>query len=165
MPAWPLEMQNDDAGVSRGVLADAVRNGDDGGWLERPAYQIEDNAKPSLSVNSVMNSPLPSPNATPRSTLHSLPGRPPVSLSPTCCRQRGLWPQWPCEVRRESPQATLFAGANNPDSQTRHCPPAIPRWKRRIPFLELVQQCDDHEVPRNHPRQPRNAPAHEAGPT
>jgi hypothetical protein len=68
---WPLEMQNDDAGDSRGVLADAVRNGDDGGWLEPPAYQIEDNAKPSLSVNSVIEftTPLPQRHPTLRSPL------------------------------------------------------------------------------------------------
>lgn len=54
-------------------------------------------------MTSSLNITTPSANATPTHTLSTpSPDAFPLCLSSKCCRQRGLRPQWPCEVCRHT---------------------------------------------------------------
>ena len=87
-----------------------------------------------------------------------------VCLPPTCCRQRGLPPQWPSEVRARRPSTCPRPRANSAISQTRDGPAALPRCRRRLHIVHLVQQCDARTAePGTGRRCPRNAAADEAG--
>jgi hypothetical protein len=100
-------------------------------------------------------------------SLHSLPCGSPIFLSPICCRQRDLQPQGPCEVCACHPETASYTQANIGDSQTRHSFHAIPRWKRSLYILHILEPCHTGANAEGWNRywQPRNATSHEVGAT
>jgi hypothetical protein len=98
------------------------------------------------------------------SALHSPHPSFPLCVSPTCCRQRGLPPQWPCEVRPCCPNNCPRPRANSATSQTVDGPATLPRRKHCLHIVYLVQQCDPRTAePGSGRRCPGDATADEAG--